>query len=86
MNFPRHDCSLNLEHNKHRDYYQTVQEWIDENDFYDWVNESDKEECIKTNEIWTIHWYPITPIGFHSLVAPTLEKLLEYAKREENDV
>ena len=86
MKFPRHEAGLFLKHNEHKDYYQSAQEWIEEHlDRYSWKNEKAKEEAIETNEIWTLHWYPITPIGFYSIAAPTLEDLLLYSSEVEKE-
>ena len=78
MNFPKHKCGLFLTHNEHKDYYQKAEDWIKEVD-YDWADEESKMRAINTDEVWTLHWYPDTPIGFYSIAAPTLEELLEQA-------
>ncbi len=36
---------------------------------------AEKALCAETNSIWTAHWYPKTPVGFHVLHASTYEKL-----------
>ncbi len=85
MNLPRHDCGLYLTHNEHRDYYQSVEEWVDEHEGYDFKDTDSKAKAIETDEVWTLHWYPDTPIGFYSIAAPTLDELLEYAQEEEKE-
>lgn len=83
MNFPSHKCGLYLEHNRHRDLYQTARDWITEEEtrevFPDWKDEAAKQKAIDTDEVWTLQWYPNTPIGFNFVAAPTLEELLAYA-------
>lgn len=83
MKLPNHKCSLELTHNKHRDYYQTAAEAIAERESHgcppDWKDEEAKQRAIATDEIWELHWYPDTPIGFHAIYAPTLEELLAFA-------
>jgi hypothetical protein len=79
MKLPEHKCGLYLQHNQHRDYYQSAAEWITDNDLYDWKDEASKQTAIDSDSIWTLQWYPDTPIGFYSVAAPTLEDLLELA-------
>jgi hypothetical protein len=79
MKLPEHKCGLYLQHNQHRDYYQSPAEWIADNDLYDWEDEASKQAAIDSDSIWTLQWYPETPIGFYAVAAPTLEDLLELA-------
>lgn len=86
---PKHKCSLELTHNSHKDVYQTAEEWIKEHnmrgDPLGWESEKHKQRAIDTNEIWTLQWYPETRIGFYRVSAPTLEELLKFARRVENE-
>lgn len=79
MKLPEHKCGLYLQHNQHRDYYQSASEWIEDNDQYYWKDEASKRAAIDSDSIWTLQWYPDTPIGFYAVAAPTLEALLELA-------
>jgi hypothetical protein len=82
MKFPEHKCGLYLQHNEHKDNYQSAEDWIEESDHYknyEWKDDESKRRAIEADEIWTLQWYPDTPIGFHSVAAPTLDELLEYA-------
>lgn len=84
MNLPPHTCGLQLEHNPHRNLYQTVEEWLKcEHEIYDWRDDESRVRAIATGEIWTLLWYPITPVSFHALAAPTLDELLEWANEFE---
>lgn len=79
---PSHKASLSIEHNRHLDYYRTAEEEILTNDsYYDEESfpEGEREKCIASNEIWTLHWYPETPVGFNLIHASTLEALLQAA-------
>ena len=78
---PEHKCSLSIVHNRHKDYYETVEEYLDSiEDFYDLFSSEDSlTKCIETNEIWELQWYPETPIGFEAIAAPTLLDLLLFA-------
>jgi len=86
MNFPAHEASLHLTHNDHKGYYLTVQQAIEARDHgYSeecWVSEEQKQKAIKTNDCWTLQWYPRTPVSFFILSAADLSVLLEAAGRE----
>ena len=69
---PEHKCGLHLEHNEHRNYYQTVEECYDPGDF---VSEEEWLKAIKEDSVWILHWYPNTPIGFNRIAASTLDAL-----------
>ena len=79
INFPPHECGLYLEHNTNRDFYQTVKQWLDDQQdgaaMYTWENDAALERAIDTNEIWTLQWYPKYPNSFYAVAAPTLEEL-----------
>jgi hypothetical protein len=80
--FPAHKAGLNLEHNQHKNYYEKAEDWIAENEWCDWENEEAKQKAIVSDEIWTIQWYPDTPVGFIAIAAPTLTDLLRLANSE----
>lgn len=52
--------------------YTTAQGWRDEWGFYggrnddriDWVSDDERERAIAQNSVWTLQWYPETPVGF----------------------
>jgi hypothetical protein len=86
INWPKHKCSLYLTHNDHLCGYETVQDYIDQEryDYKDWISEEQKQKAIKTNDCWTLHWYPDTPVGFYTMAAADLDKLLEYCSDSKN--
>ena len=86
MKFPEHKCGLYLEHNENRDSYETVKEHLEKGywEFCEWESDGHKQRAIDTNEIWTLQWYPNTPVGFNAVAAPTLEELLEFANSYES--
>ena len=68
--------------------YATAQRWHDEWGFYganrdndriDWASEAERLKAIKENSVWTIQWYPDTPVGFHCVGASTFEAAARYA-------
>ena len=77
---PRHKCGLYLTHNENRDCYQTVSEWIDAIGIDDdeWVSSDEKEKSIADNELWSLHWYPDTPVGFCRILASSFDALRDY--------
>lgn len=83
MKLPEHKCGLFLQHNEHRDYYQSVSKWVEENDRFSWKDEDSLQRAIQADEVWTLQWYPDTPIGFFAVAAPTLEELLAFANAED---
>lgn len=85
MKLPKHKAALFISHNEHKNYYQTAAECADR-DPAEWKSEEQKKRAIQTDEIWTMQWYPETPIGFHVIAAPTLEELIEFANELDNDI
>lgn len=80
--FPPHRASLTLRHNDHKNYYQSAEDWARDNDanrFADWISDEQRAKAIETDSIWTIQWYPHTPVGFCALAAADLELLLAFA-------
>lgn len=64
-------CSVSIVVNNHRDYYQTVEQYMNDNSFNEiaW-NETEKEirnKIIETDNLIEIQFYPITPVGFYSV-------------------
>lgn len=82
MKLPAH-IACALTHNEHRLHYQTVQGAIDDHLYEeeDWVSAEQRAKAIATNDCWTLHWYPDTPVGFCESIAADLDVLLEYVCR-----
>lgn len=76
---PKHKCAMHIDHNDHKNSYEKASQWIEDNEWCDWENDEAKQRAIDTDEIWTIQWYPKTPVGFYAWAAPTLEELLRLA-------
>ncbi len=85
ITFPRHECGLHLTHNQHRDYYQTVEEYLRDEARISFESGEERALCLELNELWELQWYPDTPIGFYCVGASTLEKCLAFALESEND-
>lgn len=80
---PAHKCGLYLEHNAHRDVYQSAADLIAEQQYDGWKNQEAIQRAIATDEIWELQWYPETPVVFTRIFAPTLVELLAFAKEQE---
>lgn len=87
--FPDHAGSLELQHNEFTAEYSTAAKWIADCDeigedggiaIPEWESAAHKQRAIDSNEVWTLHWYPNTPIGFKYIAAPTYDELLKFAK------
>ena len=79
MKLPKHNISLFLEHNEHKLYHQSLEDYLECNE-YDWPSDSEKELAIKIDSLWTIQWYPDSTVGFYRVAAASLETLLESIK------
>lgn len=72
LHLPAHECGLYLVHNEHKDVYQSVEDFYDEEDF---TSEEEWKKAIKENSVWSLQWYPRTPVGFGRICASSLEGL-----------
>ena len=77
--FPAHKAGMSIEHNQHKNYYESAQQWIENTDYCDWESEDAKRKAIELDEIWVLQWYPSTPGGFCAVAAPTLGDVLRLA-------
>lgn len=84
MKLPKHECGLYLEHNPHKDVYETLEAFYLGDRWPSFVSEEAKQRSIDTNEIWTLRWYPLTPVGFYLVAAPSLEECLQFALEVES--
>jgi hypothetical protein len=81
MKFPPHRCGLYLEHNSHRDVYESLADKVsgEEGRLLIWASDEAQRRAIATDELWELQWYPNTPISFCCVAAPTLEECLALA-------
>lgn len=78
-------CSISITINRHKNYYQTIQEGID--DANQILNSSGCEplskqmvnKMIEHNTIIDLQFYPNTPVGSYSIYHYDLEKALDEA-------
>lgn len=80
--------NFSLEHNPHKVYYGTVDNWatnmdsedIRGNVYHIYDSPEELKEMVDKDEVWYIHIHPSTPVGFTSFCAPTLDRLMEKVK------
>lgn len=83
---PAHKASLSITHNQHKDYYETIEQYVASYAGYqgirddDWVSLEEKRRSVETGEIWEIQWYPETPVGFCIKFAATLAALMAWCE------
>lgn len=84
---PGEHSSLTIGFNDdHAANYVTAQEWFDEwghyqggdKDYIDWASEEERLKALRENSVWTLQWYPNTPIGFNRIGASSLPALFAY--------
>jgi hypothetical protein len=75
---PKHECGLYLEHNSHKDCYESVDSFYDHLDDSQWVSDEEHIKAIDEDSVWTLQWYPNTPIGSHTIAASSLEAIQKY--------
>jgi hypothetical protein len=71
-------CGIFLTVNEHRDYYQTAEEYLKEND----DEETDAEitkEMIEKNTIISLQFYPRTPVGSYRIFGADIDKVFDEA-------
>jgi hypothetical protein len=69
-----------LSHNDHRDYYETVEKYYNREQF---ISDQEWKKAVATDSVWTLQWYPDTPVGFYIISASTLEAI-EAKLKEKN--
>jgi hypothetical protein len=74
--------SAHLEFNGQLGNYESLQEAIELKDDCidreDWVSDAEYEKALATNTMWSLQWYPRTPIGFIKIQASSLEALVNH--------
>lgn len=70
------DCmSFSIEYNQHKNYYMTVQEFLDSLDNLD-IPKNVIDACTKSDSVWEVQMYENTPISFRYGVGATLKDAL----------
>jgi hypothetical protein len=75
-----------ITYNTQMDNYTSLQQAVDEEDEWllktEWASEAEYNKGLETNTLWTLQWYPDTPVGFCLIHAATLDGLFNYFKEE----
>jgi len=72
------NASINISINLHKDFYQTVEKYIDAEDKED-IDNDVFDEMVKRDTIVKIHFYPDTPIGCFIVYHYDINKAIEIA-------
>ena len=70
-------CSVTIQVNNHKDYYQTVEEYIKEIEQIDDIDKDVYNEMIKRNTIVEIQAYPDTPVGSYVIYHYDINEAIE---------
>lgn len=83
IEWPPHQVTMHVEHNLHLSYYETIETALmGGNPIYhrdDFPDEAEVAKAIETGNVWTIQWYPDTPVGFCRVSAATLSRAVQAA-------
>jgi len=83
---PEYKVSMSIEHNEHKSYYETVESYLGNMSCEpDFVSPEEKQKAIDSNELWTLRWYPDTPISFFIVAASTFNALMEHFKNNKGE-
>lgn len=77
--------SMTISCNDHLNGYATAAQEIPGSGWYDddsFVSSEEKQRCIETNTIWTLQWYPETPVGFFKLHASSFAAIVAHLKSD----
>ena len=62
--------------------YEMADTWYNsDSDLQDWVSYDEKIKAITENSVWTLQWYPDTPIGSCILRASSLQAIIDYLQK-----
>ena len=81
IKLPAHECALSITHNDHKNNYETVASMLEWRGVSpDQCGSQAEYDALRAgDEVWEVHWYPDTPVGFYAVYAATLERALELA-------
>ena len=82
----RGKTGLTLSFNDHSSSYYTAKEAVEYDwyDWMDWISEEEKALALGGNSVWTVQWYPRTPISFEAYGASSLSALIDFVKGLKN--
>jgi hypothetical protein len=77
--------SIHIEFNGHACNYVRASDpyWANDPQEYgeleDWPSPEDRDKALRDNSVWTLQWYPNTPVGFCRVYASTLMGAIKFA-------
>ena len=86
--WPAHKGAMHITHNEHKSNYQSAEEWALENDdrhYADWISDDERAKAIAEDSIWTLQWYPETPVGFCCVAASSFEALMRSTREGKTE-
>lgn len=74
-------CSVSLEVNRYRDYYQTVKDYLNEKNAQgdSEIDGELGERMIREKAVYELQFYPDTPIGFYTVYGTSVEEVVSKA-------
>lgn len=75
--FNRCKSSVSISQNNHRDYYQSIPDYLEDQIQNGEVDKDVLEEMIKQDTFICVHAYPDTPVGFYSVYHYDLEAAID---------
>ncbi len=83
---PAHAAGATIQHNDHLGSYRTVAEQeTDMPEWFDgaWVSEESRQFALEHNELWSVQWYPRSPVGFENVCAGRWADIMAHFMMEE---
>lgn len=83
---PPHKACCTIQHNDHLSNYSTVTQEMKHNpDWFvgAWVSDESRDYAIEHNELWSLQWYPESPVGFNNLCAGRWEDIVAHFPMSE---
>ena len=75
--FERCKGSVSISQNNHRDYYQSIPDYLEDQIQNGEVDKDVLEEMVKRDTLICVHVYPDTPVGFYSVYHYDLETAID---------
>jgi len=63
------------DYNGHMSSYMSIEEYFEDclEKSDEWVSDEERDKAIASNSVWSLHWYPNTPIGSYKILSHSLE-------------
>jgi hypothetical protein len=79
-----HSCFHLTFNDEHAINYMTAADYFERHPDWDhgWVSPEEREKAIANNSVWTLQWYPDTPVGFLLMRASTAAAVIVAALKD----